>query len=58
MTKLHGEVSKLLAGDLSKRLQDLGLDVAGGTPEDFAAFIRQDIEKYGRIVKAANIPQQ
>ena len=58
LTKLHGEVSKLLAGDLTKRLQDLGLDVAGGTPEDFAAFIRQDIEKYGRIVKAANIPQQ
>jgi tripartite-type tricarboxylate transporter receptor subunit TctC len=58
VTKLHGEVSKLLAGDLTKRLQDLGLDVAGGTPEDFAAFIRQDIEKYGRIVKAANIPQQ
>jgi len=56
--RLNAEVQKQLAGDLSQRLFDLGLDVAGGTPEQFAAFIREDIAKYGRIMKAAGIPQQ
>ena len=38
--------------------QELGLDVAGGTPEQFAAFLRDDIMRYGKIVKAANITPQ
>jgi tripartite-type tricarboxylate transporter receptor subunit TctC len=58
ITRLNGEVQKMLAGDLKPRLGDLGLDTAGGTPEQFAAFIRKDIAKYAKIVKAANIPLQ
>ena len=58
VSRLHAEVTKMLAGDLRAKLLELGLDVAGGTPEQFAAFIREDIAKYGRIVKAAGIPQQ
>ena len=58
VSRLHSEVTKMLAGDLRAKLLELGLDVAGGTPEQFAAFIREDIAKYGRIVKAAGIPQQ
>ncbi len=56
--RLNGEVLKMLAGDLRGKLLELGLDVAGGTPEQFAAFIREDIAKYGRIVKASGMPQQ
>ena len=56
--RLNGEVLKMLAADLRGKLLELGLDVAGGTPEQFAAFIREDIAKYGRIVKASGMPQQ
>ena len=56
--RLNAEVQKQLAVDLNQRLFDLGLDVAGGTPEQFGAFIKEDIAKYGRIMKAAAIPQQ
>jgi tripartite-type tricarboxylate transporter receptor subunit TctC len=56
--RLNGEVIKMLAADLRGKLLELGLDVAGGTPEQFAAFIREDIAKYGRIVKASGMPQQ
>ncbi|MBY0270371.1 MAG: tripartite tricarboxylate transporter substrate binding protein [Burkholderiales bacterium] len=56
--RLNSEVQKMLAGDLQPRLADLGLDTAGGTPEQFAAFIKKDIAKYAKIVKAANIPLQ
>ena len=56
--RLNGEVLKMLGADLRGKLLELGLDVAGGTPEQFAAFIREDIAKYGRIVKASGMPQQ
>ena len=39
-------------------MTDLGLDAVGGSPGEFAAFIRQDIAKYAKIVKVAAIPLQ
>jgi tripartite-type tricarboxylate transporter receptor subunit TctC len=32
-----------------------GLEAAGGTPEQFGAFIKAEIAKYAKVVKAANI---
>lgn len=58
ISRLNGEVHKMLGGDLKPKLADLGLDVAGGTPEQFSAFIKKDIAKYAKIVKVANIPLQ
>ncbi len=58
IARLNGEVQKMFSGDLKARLFDLGLDVAGGSPEEFGGFIRKDIEKYAKIVKAAKIPPQ
>jgi tripartite-type tricarboxylate transporter receptor subunit TctC len=37
--------------DIAKRLFELGLAPVGDTPEEFAAFIRADIEKWRRIVQ-------
>jgi tripartite-type tricarboxylate transporter receptor subunit TctC len=56
--RLNAEVNKQLAGDIRKRLTELGLDAVGGTPEQFAAFIRQDIAKYQRVVQATHMPLQ
>ena len=56
--RLNADINKMLAGDIRPRLTDLGLDAMGGTPEQFAAFIRQDIAKYVKIVKVAGIPPQ
>ena len=56
--RLNGEVNKMLAADIRQRLTELGLDAVGGTPEQFAGFIRQDIAKYAKIVKVAGIPPQ
>jgi tripartite-type tricarboxylate transporter receptor subunit TctC len=56
--RLNGEINKMLAGDIRPRLTELGLDAVGGTPEQFAAFIRQDIAKYVKIVKVAGIAPQ
>jgi len=58
INRLNSEVQKMLAGDLKAKLFDLGLDTAGGSPEQFGEFIKRDIAKYAKIVKAAKIPQQ
>jgi tripartite-type tricarboxylate transporter receptor subunit TctC len=32
-------------------MADLGAEVGGGTPEEFAAFIQSEIQRYADIVK-------
>jgi tripartite-type tricarboxylate transporter receptor subunit TctC len=56
--RLNGEVQKMFGGDLKAKLFGLGLDVAGGSPEQFGEFIKKDIAKYAKIVRAAKIPLQ
>jgi tripartite-type tricarboxylate transporter receptor subunit TctC len=41
--------------DISKRLNDLGLEVGGGTPEDFHKALLDDRNRWGPIAKAAGI---
>ena len=50
--KLQAEVSKILKSpDISKRLLDLGLEPAGGTPEELAAYKKSEIAKWSKVVK-------
>lgn len=52
VTRLHGEVAKILrAPDNAKKLQDLGLDAGGITPDELSAFMRAEIPRLGKIVK-------
>jgi tripartite-type tricarboxylate transporter receptor subunit TctC len=36
---------------LRKKLGDEGADPAGGTPEQFAALIKDEIPRWGKVVK-------
>lgn len=50
--RLNDEINKALKSpELRKRLSDQGADVAGSTPEQFAAYIRDETAKWGRVVK-------
>ena len=52
VAKLNAEFNKALQQpDLRKRLGDEGADPLGGTPEQFAQVIRDDIVRWGKIVK-------
>jgi tripartite-type tricarboxylate transporter receptor subunit TctC len=33
----------------------LGLDPAGGTPEAFGEFVKEDIARWAKVIKAANV---
>jgi tripartite-type tricarboxylate transporter receptor subunit TctC len=50
--KLQAEVSKILKSpEISKRLLDLGLEPAGGTPDELAAYQKSEIAKWSKVVK-------
>jgi tripartite-type tricarboxylate transporter receptor subunit TctC len=52
IARLNAEFNKALQNpELHKRLSDEGADPAGGTPEQFAALIRDDIPRWGKVVR-------
>jgi tripartite-type tricarboxylate transporter receptor subunit TctC len=52
LARVHAEVVKTLrAPDNAKKLQDLGLDAGGISPEELAAFMRAEIPRLGKVVK-------
>ena len=56
VAKLNAEINQALAApDVRKRLQDAGIEPAGGTPAQFAAFIASEITKWGKVAQAAGI---
>jgi tripartite-type tricarboxylate transporter receptor subunit TctC len=40
---------------VSERLRSLNVDFRENTPEEFRAFVAAEIEKWGRVVREANI---
>ncbi len=52
--KLNEElIAGLKSPEVSKRLTDLGFDLVPGTPEQFSAFIKEEIARWGLVVKAS-----
>ena len=54
------KVSLTIAGvlklpDIQQRLIDLGFDPIGGTPEQFAANIKSETDKWARVIKNAHV---
>jgi tripartite-type tricarboxylate transporter receptor subunit TctC len=54
--KLNNEINAGLADPkLKARMADLGGTPLPGSPSDFGKFIADEIEKWGQVVRAANI---
>ena len=54
--KLNADTVRALADpDVKKRFADLGVEAVSSTPEQFAAFIRDEMAKYAKLIKEANI---
>lgn len=50
--RLNVEINKALrTPELQKKLGDQGADVIGGTPEQFSKLLRDEIARWGKIVK-------
>ena len=53
---LQREIAKAAASpDLKERFVALGFAPVGNTPEEFAAFIRSEMETWGKVIRAGNL---
>ena len=54
--RLNAELVAILKDpDILARFKQLSTEPVGNSPEEFAAFVKAELEKYARIIKAANI---
>jgi tripartite-type tricarboxylate transporter receptor subunit TctC len=54
LARLSGEIQKALkTEDMKQRMINVGLDAVSSTPEEMAAFMQREQERYGVIIRAA-----
>lgn len=55
--KLNSEFNKVLAmQDIIARMTAAGFQAGGGSPEDFTRYMKAEVAKWSKVIKAANIP--
>jgi tripartite-type tricarboxylate transporter receptor subunit TctC len=53
---LHREIVKVIArAEVKERMAALGLDPVANTPDEFAVWIKAEIEKWGKVIHTANL---
>jgi tripartite-type tricarboxylate transporter receptor subunit TctC len=56
--QLHAEIAKAMAmPDVKEKCAQLGFDPVANTPEEFAVYIKKEVEKWGNVITEAKIPQ-
>ena len=56
VARLHKEITgQLRRPEVREQITRTGADVVGNSPEEFGAYIRSEIVKWAKVVKAANI---
>lgn len=59
VAKINADTRKALADPgVRERLSNLGNDTMDMSPEEFAKFVRSELEEYARVIKAAGITPQ
>jgi tripartite-type tricarboxylate transporter receptor subunit TctC len=59
IAKLHAGLSTvLLAPEVQQRMNDMVIDAAPTSPEEFAEFIRSETSRWAKVIKDAGISQQ
>lgn len=56
IARLNAEMNKILKDpELVKKLADQAVELSGSTPEEFGSFVRAEHDKWGRVIKDANL---
>jgi tripartite-type tricarboxylate transporter receptor subunit TctC len=56
ISRLHAESMKVLAApDVKPRLDAAGFEAIGSTPDQFGTYIRSEVVKWGKVVRAAQV---
>ena len=57
--RLNSEILRALkSSDMQARFKDYGADAIGNTPEQAAAYVQSEINKWGKVIKAAGLASQ
>jgi tripartite-type tricarboxylate transporter receptor subunit TctC len=43
--------------DVKEKCAQLGFDPVANTPEEFAGYIKKEVDKWGKVIQDAKIPQ-
>jgi len=56
--QLNAEIIKAMAlPDVKEKCAQLGFDPVANTPEEFAGYIKKEVDKWGKVIQDAKIPQ-
>ena len=56
IVRLNADITRVLRmPDIADRLNSMAAEPAPGTPEQFGVFVRSEIDKWAKVVKAANM---
>ena len=56
VARLNSEAVRILSlPDVKNINQSLGNDIAGGSPEEFLAYIRREMRKWGKVIQTAGV---
>ncbi|MDB5957718.1 tripartite tricarboxylate transporter substrate binding protein [Ramlibacter sp.] len=59
VARLNAEINAALKmPDVRAKLEAAGVDIQGGTPQEYAALIKSDLAKWSKVVKEAGIPAE
>jgi len=59
VAKLNAEINAALKlPDVRTKLEAAGIEIQGGTPQEYAAVIKADLAKWGKVVKEAGIQSE
>ena len=59
IARLNAEINAALKlPDVRAKLESAGIEIKGGTPQDYAALIQSDLAKWGKVIKEAGIPAE
>lgn len=59
VARLNTEINAALKlPEVRAKLEAAGIEVQGGTPQEYAALIKSDLAKWGKVVKEAGIQQE
>jgi tripartite-type tricarboxylate transporter receptor subunit TctC len=54
--RLNAEVTRLVAqAEVQQRFADLGMTIAGGTPDALDAYVKSEIGKWAKVIKDADV---
>ncbi|HKA44200.1 MAG TPA: tripartite tricarboxylate transporter substrate binding protein [Burkholderiales bacterium] len=56
VTRLHAELVKVVhGGDMARRLAGLGAEPTTSAPQEFAAYIKSELARWGKVVRALGL---